>query len=351
VPNRVILVSVVLMLMISLVVGCAAPAPEPAPLPPPAPAPAPVPPPAPGEPVTLTLVSFLSSEHIAAIGARHFADEVNRLGNGEITIEYLGGPEICPAAEQPEAVITGVFSINASRGSYHTGILPEADALVLAPTQPWEDRERPEWDWWMGLWESAGVYYLGNWGGGLGAPHNLYTNKAVKTPWDLRRQRFRTVPLYVPFLTALGITTVTMPEGEIYPAMERGTIDGFACPIYAGFNEMGFPEVTDYCIDHEFYRGEQVTVVNLDTWNSIPGHLQELLQKVSFETEMWTFEQISRENAEQRRRAKEAGVEFFKFSEADGEAFVKLAYNAKWEDLKQKVSPENYARLRRLCGY
>ncbi len=60
--------------------------------------------------------------------------------------------------------------------------------------------------------------------------YSLYTKKPITSIDDLKGKRFRTSPVYVPFIKALGAEAVIMPAGEIYTAIERGVIDGVAWP-------------------------------------------------------------------------------------------------------------------------
>jgi len=209
------------------------------------------------------------------------------------------------------------------------------------------DRETGFYDWLVEAYKKVGVLYLGQIGGGYSTTYYLFTNIRVETPYDLAGQRMRSVPTYQPFMLALGIKPVTMPGGEIYIALERGTVDGFGWPIYGGFVEMGFPEVVKYCIDHPFYRGDIVLQMNLDSYNELPKHLQDLIQEVAAETERWAVEYYAGVHERQRREAMEQGVEFIKFSEADAKWYLDLALKSKWEDelARMKATPELRAKL------
>ncbi|GAI49592.1 unnamed protein product, partial [marine sediment metagenome] len=148
--------------------------------------------------------------HVCTENAKWFADQVNERAKGELTIDYLGGPEVVPTFDQPEAVRSGVIDINFSCGNYYTGIVPEGDASIIAPCEPWVDRETGFYDFMVEVFDEAGIRYLGNHGGGFSTPYYLYTNVRIETPWDLVGQKFRTVPMYIPLLTALGIRPITM---------------------------------------------------------------------------------------------------------------------------------------------
>jgi len=344
----------VILVIVLLVASCGGPSPAPAPAPAPAPSPAPTPTPSPAptptEKIVLKAVSFMPKGHMTSDKGVMFVEMVEERAAGKLEIDFLGGPEVVPTFEQPEAVRSGVVDINFSCGNYYTGIVPEADASIISPYEPWEDYETGFYDFMVEVFDEAGIRYLGNHGGGHNTPYYLFTNTQVETPWDLAGQKFRTVPLYIPFLTALGISPITMPGGEIYLAMERGTIDGFAWPIYSGFVEMGLDEVTKYCIDYPFYRGEMITTVNMDSWNRLPKDMQDLLVEISLDLEHRMAEHWGPDDARERSESQAAGMEFLKFSQADGEAYLTLAYDAKWDDLQVRCTTENYSRLEALLN-
>ena len=144
------------------------------------------------------------------------------------------------------------------------------------------------------------------------------------------------------FLTALGAVPVEVEFGEVYTAMERGTIDGwtFQFPGVAGF---GWHEVTNYWIDHPFYMQDIVTIINLDKWNSIPQRLQDIVLEAQLQIEreypsIWT-----QHEANERQKLIDAGVQPVKFSPSDAEWYSKTALDSGWASELAKhpdVSPK-----------
>jgi len=354
IKNKIALIFAALILIASLIIaGCGgpeAPSPSPEPSPTPSPEPTPAPSPEPTEPVILKAVSFMPKGHITSHQFEWFVEQINERSGGELTINYVGGPEVVPTFEQAEAVIKGVVDMVHAPGCYWPGVVPESDINHLAQYEPWVDRETGLYDWLVDAYAKVGVRYLGQIGGGYSTTYYLYTNKYPETPWDLAGQKMRSVPTYEPFMKALGIKPVTMPGGEIYIALERGTVDGVGWPIYAGFVEMGLHEVVKYCIDHPFYRGDIVLQMNQDKFNELPSHLQDLILEVTEETEHWAVEYYADVHERERREAMEGGMEFIKFSEEDGEAYVQLAAKSKWdyELNRMNASPELRTKLEEM---
>lgn len=64
-----------------------------------------------------------------------------------------------------------------------------------------------------------------------------------------------------------GIPT-NVAWSEIYTAYQQGVIDAGEWPIFSAYN-VGFQEVTDYCVRTEFYPLVTAFNINMDKWNSL----------------------------------------------------------------------------------
>jgi len=228
----------------------------------------------------------------------------------------------------------------------------EADYNYLTEWDPWEERDPKVglYDYWVELHKTINLFYLGHNGGGKSAPYYICLSKKVVTPYDLNGLKMRSGMIYDTMMKAWGIVPVTMPGGEIYTAMQRGIIDGFGWPLM-GFTAMGLHEVCPYTIDHPFYVADQNTLANLDSWNNIPKHLQELMIQAAADMERWSVDHYAQILAkDERERMIEKGVEFIKFSPADAKYYNKINYESKWEEAKGQLSPESLAKLRTLLS-
>ncbi len=186
---------------------------------------------------------------------------------------------------------------------------------------------------------------MGRWSGNN--PFWFWLNNPLERPGDLAGRKMRTAGLYDEFMRALGIIPVTVSMPEVYSALERGIVEGFGWPMQ-GPVDYGWTEKAKFCIDHPFYEQNSTIVMNLDVWNGLPKHRQDIIldSAVKSEREMWDAN--GRGVKEHRQKALDDGVTFVKFSPADAEYYLKLAYSTSWEVAKGKVSPEMYAKLYEL---
>ncbi len=331
--KRLFLIPLMIVLVGGLIFGgCAAPAPAPAPKP---------------EPIVLKGLAFLPPDRDTVIGLKTFADRVNEKAKGELIIDVIGGPEVIGMFDQPEAVKDGTIDIILTPTAFYGTIVPEGLVLPVSEYEAWEERENGFYDWLNDLHkEKMGVYYLGRTQNNFG--FKLYSNKRVDTPQDIAGQKLGVTPLWMPFAKALGAAGVMIEEPELYTALDRGVIDGYILPEVAVM-ELSVAEITKYGIDHPFYSASNlVHIVNLDTWNRLPKHLQDLMtdESIKLERDMWDF---YGENLAKAQKENEAtGIEYITFSPDDAKSYLELANSSYWEDVRGKVSPENYTTLRKF---
>jgi len=169
----------------------------------------------------------------------------------------------------------------------------------------------------------------------------IFLNPRVETPYDMVGLKIQD-GITDSFLRELGCVPVEVEFGEVYTAIERGTIDGwtFQFPGVSGF---GWHEVTKYWIDHPFYMQDIITIMNLDKWNSLPKHLQDLVMEAQMQVERDYPAIYAQYEANERQKLMEAGMEPLTFSPADAEWYVKTAYEAAWAKEIEKhpeISPE-----------
>jgi len=67
-------------------------------------------------------------------------------------------------------------------------------------------------------------------------------------------------------------------------------------------------------------------------------------ESIELEHYMWDF--YGEYLAEAKKENKAAGIEYITFSPADAKSYLDLANSSYWEDVRGKVTPENYTKLK-----
>jgi len=301
--------------------------------------------------VTLKLVSFLPKDQEFSFGIGWFVERVKTESNGEMVINYVGGPEAIPPSEQPEAARTGVADIVVIPSTYYEHLLPAARCFHLTLLRPWEEREPSSgfYDYMVKAHEKIDLFYLGRamseWG------MQLWTNfEVTNLQEDFKGHKVAlTSASTEEFMRRLGFSVVMVPTMDLFTSVERGVVDAWTWPVSAWF--FGLHEVTKYAIDIRFGTAENVVyVMNLDKWNKLSKQQQELLVEVMKSVERDGLPRDQKLYVDFRKKFEDAGTQFVKFSPEDTKWFLDLYYTAEWEEAAKKTGQDAADLLREMVA-
>jgi TRAP-type mannitol/chloroaromatic compound transport system substrate-binding protein len=162
-------------------------------------------------------------------GAEKFAEDVRVMSNGRLDVQVYAGGELVPSLQVFDAVSQGTVEMGHGSPYYWAGKVPQAQFFSSVP---------------FGMTAKGMNAWLYN-GGGLElwretyAPFNLipfpmgntgvqmggWFNKKIESLEDIKGLRMRIPGLGGKVLKRAGGNPVLMAGGEIYTALERGTID------------------------------------------------------------------------------------------------------------------------------
>jgi len=298
--------------------------------------------------ITLKAITFFPKPHLNNDPVPLFIEAVNKRSAGRLKIEWLGGPEVFASTDQVHAIKGGTIDMNLYLPwAWMKALMPEAEAQGLSELAAWEERKSGLFELWGEIFEKrVNVKYIGRLHSNV--TFHVFCNRKIDRLADLKGLKIRVMPLYIPFLKALGASPVTIPPPEIYTAMERGVVEGFMWPR-VGMISWGLQEVTKFMIEPGVFQMEPATIINLDRWKKIPKDLQDLLLEVIQEHEyIGTARNYMLVEKEERVREK-AGMKNLKLPPEDAEKFVKTAYDATWEEI-MKAAPEYGPKLRKAMS-
>lgn len=281
-------------------------------------------------PITLKALTFLPRNDTNTTAWWALVDDINKKAKGELEIKYIGGPEAVPGFKQFEAVRNGVVDLIFGCESYYGRQITGAAYTHLTRVGPIKERENGYYEFRVDLFKKHNIHYLGR--PLYGSWFNIFTNKPVKRPQELKGQKIRVSATYEPFVKRLGAVPVTMPGSDIYTALERGTIDGYAWAI-VGNVQMGWVDVCKYIIEPRIYQMNIEALFNLKSWQNLPAHLQKLLTDCMIKNEK-EYSKVMAEIAEKEyQEMQKKGMKVIKFSAEDTKWYVALAYEAGWDEI------------------
>jgi len=131
---------------------------------------------------------------------------------------------------------------------------------------------------------------------------------------------------------AAGVSTVLLPGGEVYPALEKGVIDASDYVGAAVNYNLGYGEICKYIVMgppstpclHQPVDLMSVSI-NINSWKKIPPHLQQLFEAAVKKHSWDHYTAIQRADLEAYEKFKAQGVEIIRLKESDIEKFKRFA--------------------------
>lgn len=176
--------------------------------------------------------------------------------------------------------------------------------------------------------------------GNTGVQMGGWYRKEIKTVEDLKGLKMRIGGLGGTILAKLGVVAQQIAAGDIYPSLERGTIDAAEWIGPYDDEKLGFAKVAKYYYTPGWWEGSaQITALaNKEAWDALPD-----LYKIAFETaaseqNMRMLANYDAKNPEALRRLLAAGVELRAFPQPVMDACYKATLET-FDELAAK-SPE-----------
>jgi len=296
--------------------------------------------------VKFKAVAFLPVNNENVSGFNIFVEKVNEKFKDKIEIELIGGPDITPPFQLHEAVKNGVIDMALTSCGYYPSLLWEAQSAMFTNKDYKEIAKTNYFDTMSKLHEEVGLIWLGQ--GTLDMTFYLYSNQKVGKPGDFAGKKIRVFPPFIPLIQTLGAAPINLPMGDIYTAMERGAVDGFVMTHLGFVKDFSWHEVTKYVVAYPLYQATAVILVNPSKWNEIPAEVQkEIIAFKQSTVDPAVSEYYIQLSQKDWQLMMDKGVEPIKFSKSEGDAFLKMAYDAAWNHVNSK-SPELGPKLKQM---
>jgi TRAP-type mannitol/chloroaromatic compound transport system substrate-binding protein len=210
------------------------------------------------------------------------ADMVKAMSNGEMEIRIDSSNKHKAAFGILDMVNAGQYEMGHSASYYWKG--KDANTMFFT-TMPFGmiAPEQYAWFYYGGgmelmkkVYDKHGVYSFP--GGNTGNQMGGWFRKEINTLDDLKGLKMRIPGFAGEVLSKLGVVVTNIPPGELYTALDRGTIDALEWVGPSLDLNMGFQKIAPY-----YYTGwhepatELQFLVNKAKFDGLPKHLQEIL--------------------------------------------------------------------------
>jgi TRAP-type mannitol/chloroaromatic compound transport system substrate-binding protein len=285
--------------------------------------------------------SFPKSLDITYGGAEVFAKQVAELTDNRFKINVFAAGEIVPGLQAFDAASNGTVEMAHTVSYYYVGKDP---TFAIASSVPFglNARQQNAWLYQGGGNEAFNEFYkkfnvyglpLGNTGAQMGG----WFRKEVKTPEDLKGLKFRIGGIAGQVLQKLGVIPQQLAGGDIYPSLEKGTIDAAEWIGPYDDEKLGFYKVAPYYYYPGWWEGGPSLhgFINLAKWNELPKTYQAAIINAATYANYWMLTRYDAQNPEALKRLIPKGAQLRPFSFEVMEACLR-ATNELWAEISAK---------------
>jgi TRAP-type mannitol/chloroaromatic compound transport system substrate-binding protein len=264
--------------------------------------------------------------------AEVIAKRVESATDGKFQIRAFAGGEIVPAFQVLDAVQAGTVECGHSASYYFVGKDPTF-AFDTAIPFGLNARQQNAWMYYGGGLALMREFFKGYNiiqfpAGNTGAQMGGWFRKEIKTVDDLSGLKYRIGGFAGKVLTKLGVVPQQIPGGDIYPALEKGTIDAAEWVGPYDDEKLGFNKIAKFYYYPGWWEGgPQLSLyVNIAQWESLPKSYQSILEAAAAEANVGMVAKYDAQNMPALRRLVAGGTQLKPFSKAIMEASYKAAF-------------------------
>ena len=262
--------------------------------------------------------------------------------DGKFQIRPFAAGEIVPGLQVLDAVQNGTVEAGQSASYYYVGKDPTF-AFDCAVPFGLNARQQNAWMYYGGGLELMRDFFkdynivqfpAGNTGAQMGG----WFRSEIKSIDDLKGLKFRIAGIAGKVLARLGVVPQQIAGSDIYPALEKGTIDAAEWVGPYDDEKLGFYKVAKYYYYPGWWEGgPQVSIyVNAKQWDSLPKVYQAVLQEAAAASNVLMVAKYDAENMPALRRLVAQGTILKPFPRDVMEASYKAAF-----DLYDEIAAQN----------
>ena len=262
-------------------------------------------------------------------GVEMMAKYVAEATDNKFQIQTFAGGEIVPGLQVLDAVQNGTVEMGHTASYYYFGKDP---TFAFGTAVPFGPNQRLNQAWYMlgggkellnGFYKSYNVTscLAGNTGCQMGG----WFRKEITTVDDLKGLKMRIGGFAGKVMQKLGVVPQQLAGGDIYPALEKGTIDAAEWVGPYDDEKLGFNKVAPHYYYPGWWEGGPMllALTNLDKWNSLPKHYQSVIEQAGLAANSWIMAKYDQGNPPALKKLLAGGTKLHAFSPAIMQACLK----------------------------
>ncbi|MBT4109390.1 MAG: TRAP transporter substrate-binding protein [Pelagibacterales bacterium] len=267
---------------------------------------------------------------------------INTISGGNINIKYFEPGALVPAMEIFDAVSSGSVDAGWASPAFWAGKIPALQFFTTFPFGP----NPSEYIAWLRYGGGNDIFKE------IYHAHNIHSIHCMATSpegsgWfreeinsveDLKGLKMRFLGLGAKVMEKLGVSTQLMAGGDIYAALELGTIDATEYGMPAMDLELGFHAIADNYYFPGWHQPASLgeLMINLDLWNSLTLTQQGQIEVTCAETFLDSLAKSEAVQVQAINKLKEFGVKIHKWSPE-----MMALFNENWAIVVEEEASKN----------
>ncbi|MCC6610254.1 MAG: TRAP transporter substrate-binding protein [Burkholderiales bacterium] len=216
-------------------------------------------------------------------GAELLGKRITTMSGGRLTVRVFAAGELVPGLQTFEAVQNGTAEMGHDTPGFHLG-KHRAFAYFFGPPFGMAFQEHVAWLHHGGgqaLWDELSAQFglksfaIGN----IGTPSFGWFKKELKSAADLKGIKMRMPGIGSEMIRRLGAVPTLMAPGDLFPALQAGTLDATDFTGPANDMALGFHQVCKYlyfpCIQKP--GAIQQVIISKQKFDALPNDLKEVV--------------------------------------------------------------------------
>ncbi|OPY96534.1 ABC transporter substrate-binding protein [Bradyrhizobium sacchari] len=274
-------------------------------------------------------------------GGEQVAKYVAEMTDNKFQIQVFAAGEVVPGLQALDATSNGTVEMCHTVSYYYVGKDPTYAIFASVPFGL-NARQQNSWLYQGGGNELANEFFkksnvIGFPCGNTGTQMGGWFRKEIKTVADLSGLKMRIGGIAGQVLQKVGVVPQQLAGGDIYPALEKGTIDAAEWVGPYDDEKLGFAKVAKYYYYPGFWEGGPTvhSFINLDKWNGLPKNYQAILTNAMANANSWMAARYDMQNPSALKRLVAGGTQLRPFTNEVLEACLK-ATNELWAEISAK---------------
>ncbi|MFO1431022.1 MAG: TRAP transporter substrate-binding protein [Candidatus Competibacteraceae bacterium] len=264
--------------------------------------------------------------------AETLANRIKGLTEGKFEIRVFAAGELVPGLQVLDACQQGTVECGHTASYYYVG---KNKAFAFDTTVPFGLTARQQNAW---FYSGGGLELLRNFfkeyniinfpGGNTGTQMGGWFRKEIKNIDDLKGLKMRIAGLGGEIMARLGAVPQQIAGGDIYPALEKGTIDAAEWVGPYDDEKLGFYKVAPYYYYPGWWEGSAALsfYVNIKEWEKLPQPYKEAFEVAAAEANVTMLATYDAKNPGALARLVRDGAKLQPFPRDMMEAAFKIAH-------------------------